>query len=314
MSDPFTLAAIRTGETLALLEVLAEFNYPTVISTKSAFVSQEPSIGILKRGTFIVQFSFSTPCKDTSKILEPRASSPADRMEAVRALVGSYIPTTLRLQPVLPGHENSVDSLIEEAGDSGVFHVAAEFLKVGSEASQASRARLNRGVGIDVAEHYKKAGARYIGREYVLPIELRFPHHQRWRELAHSKAMTYGFADLDLLHLSDGRCCCSGIDAIQGFQGFNRFTITEATKTAMELKAPVRIEHIVEYFTPRSTISHWVNSRVRRAVNTPAAPIEAYIRHKWLTYSSHLTPAMFQGIERDQSNPEQFIVEVDEAH
>jgi hypothetical protein len=230
-------------------------------------------------------------------------------MQTVRELTSNQVPTSLRLQPILPGHEEHIDQLIREAGESGAFHVAAEFLKVGSEASAATRSRLNRSLGINVAEHYKQAGAKYVGREHILPVELRLPHHKRWRQVAHRYGMTYGFADLDLLHRSDGSCCCSGIDTIQGFNGFSRFTVTEATKKAMELDGLVVWDHISRQDRPQFTISHWVNSKVRKAVNVPSAPMEAYIRSKWISPSTtHLSPAMFHGVQRSSDNPDQFII------
>jgi len=48
-----------------------------------------------------------------SRILEPRAPSPHERLELVKGLIKDSVPTVVRYQPFIPGISDQDDSLIK---------------------------------------------------------------------------------------------------------------------------------------------------------------------------------------------------------
>ncbi|MEH6726669.1 MAG: radical SAM protein, partial [Hyphomicrobiales bacterium] len=63
-----------------------------------------------------VALSVTTMDKKLSRAMEPRAASPAKRLEALQALHDAGIPTTMMVAPIIPGLNDSEIERILEAG------------------------------------------------------------------------------------------------------------------------------------------------------------------------------------------------------
>ena len=122
MRHPFQPGA-RLGITRRFLETLIEFEYPTVISTRSTLPAAEPYLDLLRQMKFVVvQFSFVSTRAEISRRLEPQTPTPVELLTTMQKLANFGIPVTCRWQPYVPGvsdlHENSSKGLAARGRDT----------------------------------------------------------------------------------------------------------------------------------------------------------------------------------------------------
>jgi len=104
------------------LEVLAEYRNPVGLITKNRLVTRD--IDILQEmaawGGACAIVSVTTLNADLCGKLEPRASRPAARLEAIEALANAGIPVGVNAAPMIPGlTDNELPAIIKAAADAG---------------------------------------------------------------------------------------------------------------------------------------------------------------------------------------------------
>ena len=73
------------------------------------------------QGLARVYLSVTTLDADLARKLEPRASAPARRIEALRELVQAGVPTGVMIAPVIPQlTDRDLEAILEAAADAGV--------------------------------------------------------------------------------------------------------------------------------------------------------------------------------------------------
>jgi DNA repair photolyase len=110
------------------LELMAEFNYPVQILTKSTLVRRDLDLlgRINRRSRALVCFSVSSVDERISRIYEPGVPSPAERLEALKGIKALGIPCALFLLPVIPfvtDTEQLIDAALQAATDVGVDYL-----------------------------------------------------------------------------------------------------------------------------------------------------------------------------------------------
>ncbi len=108
--------------TRRILEVLAEFQHPVGILTKSALIQRDLDIlgPMAEKGLVRTGVSITTLDRTLARIMEPRAATPPRRLETIRALSEAGVPVTVMVAPIIPGltcHE--MESIMEAAADAG---------------------------------------------------------------------------------------------------------------------------------------------------------------------------------------------------
>jgi hypothetical protein len=295
MSDPFPPMERRVGVTRRVLETLADNDYPTVISTKSVEVASDDCLDVLSRGTFMVQLSVSSLDDSLMYAIDLGAPSPSERIAAVRRLSEAGIPVTCRIQPILPSKESDAVEVVAAVADAGAKHVGAEHLKLPIESSWRGNDILASALGREALRRYREHGRR-IGREWVLPPEMRIDTMLAIREQAHGLGMTFGAADNDLLPISDGNCCCSGADFVDGFQGFFRFNYAEAVRRA-DQEGLTSFHSIGEAWYPAMTMARFMNSRSRIVrEDGSGGGVKEYLARNWNGRANGASPQMFIGV------------------
>ena len=85
--------------------MLEETNHPVGIVTKSALVVRDVDIlaRMAENGLAKVALSVTTLDRRIARAMEPRAATPAKRIEAVRRLSEAGIPTAVMVAPIIPG-------------------------------------------------------------------------------------------------------------------------------------------------------------------------------------------------------------------
>src|SRR5438270_334319 len=91
--------------TRSCLEVLEEFRNPVMIITKNQLVARD--VDVLKRMAEFkcaaVFLSITTLDAELARVMEPRTSSPANRLAAIETLAGEGVPVGVLAAPTIPG-------------------------------------------------------------------------------------------------------------------------------------------------------------------------------------------------------------------
>lgn len=108
--------------TRAVLEVLLDWRHPVRIVTKSARVLRDLDLLQALAALDLVQVELSLTTLDSSlaRAMEPRASRPARRLDAIAGLAAHGVPVGVMTSPVIPGlncHE--LERLLEAAAGAG---------------------------------------------------------------------------------------------------------------------------------------------------------------------------------------------------
>ncbi|WP_144300247.1 PA0069 family radical SAM protein [Elioraea rosea] len=117
-TDPYQPVERQLKLTRAVLEVLAEFNHPCTIVTKSALVARDIDIlaPMAERRLVRVCLSVTTLDRSLANVMEPRAATPSRRLQAIEALSAAGIPTAVLAAPMIPGLNDAEMERILEAG------------------------------------------------------------------------------------------------------------------------------------------------------------------------------------------------------
>lgn len=129
VTDAYQPVERRLGITRACIQVLAEFRNPVAIITKSHLVTRDADLlGALARHEAArVILSVTSLDPELARKLEPRAASPARRLDAIRRLTKAGIPTAVMVGPVIPGlTDHELPSILEAAAEAGA--AAASFV------------------------------------------------------------------------------------------------------------------------------------------------------------------------------------------
>ena len=121
-TDPYQPVERETKSTRSVLEVMARFNQPFSIITKSNLITRDLDIlGPMGRQGLCSAFvSITTLDRGLARAMEPRASTPQRRLDAVTALAEAGVPVGVGFAPVIPGlNDHELESILEAAAKAG---------------------------------------------------------------------------------------------------------------------------------------------------------------------------------------------------
>jgi DNA repair photolyase len=105
-----------------VLEVLEARGHPVGIVTKSALVTRDIDIlsRMAERGLAKVALSVTTMDRMLARTMEPRASTPTKRLEAIRQLSDAGIPASVMVAPIVPGlTDPEIERILDSAHAAG---------------------------------------------------------------------------------------------------------------------------------------------------------------------------------------------------
>lgn len=105
-----------------ILEVLEARGHPVGIVTKSALVTRDIDIlsRMAERGLAKVALSVTTLDRMLARTMEPRASTPTKRLEAIWQLSDAGIPTSVMVAPIIPGlTDQEMERILDSARAAG---------------------------------------------------------------------------------------------------------------------------------------------------------------------------------------------------
>ncbi|MCW5722412.1 MAG: PA0069 family radical SAM protein [Devosia sp.] len=117
-TDPYQPAERKHKLTRGILEVMLETKHPVMITTKSALILRDLDLLRELARLNLVKVALSVTSMDhrLSRKMEPRASSPARRLEAIRALSEAGVPTAIFASPMVPAINDMELERILDAG------------------------------------------------------------------------------------------------------------------------------------------------------------------------------------------------------
>lgn len=121
-TDPYQPVERTRKITRGLLEVLQRFNQPFSIITKSNLITRDVDIlGPMGRDRLASAFvSITTLDRDLARAMEPRAATPARRLDAVKRLADAGVPVGVGFAPVIPGlNDHELEAILEAAARAG---------------------------------------------------------------------------------------------------------------------------------------------------------------------------------------------------
>ncbi len=121
-TDPYQPVERETNSTRSILEVMQRFNHPFSIITKSVLIARDADIlgDMGERGLASAFVSITTLDRKLARAMEPRASTPAKRLEAISRLADAGCPVGVGFAPVIPGlNDHELEAVLEAAQKAG---------------------------------------------------------------------------------------------------------------------------------------------------------------------------------------------------
>lgn len=122
VTDPYQPIERQRRVTRQVLRVLSDFNHPVGITTKSARVLDDLELlaDMAKRRLVMVSMSVTSLDRDLARKLEPRASTPANRLDAIRQLSQAGVPVAVSVAPIIPAlTDHEIEAIIAAAAEAG---------------------------------------------------------------------------------------------------------------------------------------------------------------------------------------------------
>lgn len=121
-TDPYQPVERDLKSTRSILEVMQRFNHPFSIITKSVLIARDADIlgPMGKAGLASAFVSITTLDRGLARAMEPRASTPGKRLEAISRLADAGCPVGVGFAPVIPGlNDHELESILEAAAKAG---------------------------------------------------------------------------------------------------------------------------------------------------------------------------------------------------
>ncbi|WP_298424722.1 PA0069 family radical SAM protein [Rhodoblastus sp.] len=121
-TDPYQPIEREHRVMRGILEVLAETSHPVAIVTKSALVLRDLDLigPMAEKGLIKVALSITTLDRGLARTMEPRATTPQRRLEAIEKLSQAGVPTAVMVAPVVPGvTDHEIETILTRAFAAG---------------------------------------------------------------------------------------------------------------------------------------------------------------------------------------------------
>jgi DNA repair photolyase len=116
-----------------ILEVLERFGHPVGIVTKSALVLRDLDIlsRMARRRLAKVALSVTTLDPKLARVMEPRASAPVRRLDALAKLTEAGVPTSVMVAPIIPAiNDAEIERILDAAAAVGVREAGYVLLRL----------------------------------------------------------------------------------------------------------------------------------------------------------------------------------------
>jgi DNA repair photolyase len=133
VTDPYQPIERRLRITRACIEVLAEFRNPLAVITKNHLVTRDIDLLAPMAADRAAQVFLSITTLDDklARVMEPRASRPGLRLEALRKLRAAGIPAGVMVAPIIPAlTDHEVPAILEAAAEAGAMSAGCTVVRL----------------------------------------------------------------------------------------------------------------------------------------------------------------------------------------
>jgi DNA repair photolyase len=133
VTDPYQPIEGELGITRRCLEILADCRQPIAVVTKNHLVTRDiDHLSELARFKAVtVYLSITTLNNDLARVLEPRASAPRRRLEALEKLSAAGIPCGVLVAPVIPAlNDHEISDIVAAAASAGAAQASMILLRL----------------------------------------------------------------------------------------------------------------------------------------------------------------------------------------
>jgi DNA repair photolyase len=145
-TDPYQPIERSLGLMRQVLEVLRDFRHPVGITTKAALITRDLDLlaPMAAQNLVRVAISVTTLDRDLARLLEPRAPTPARRIEAIRLLSDAGVPVAVFASPMIPGlNDHELEAILEAAAQAGARSASAILIRLPMEVAPLMEAWLH---------------------------------------------------------------------------------------------------------------------------------------------------------------------------
>jgi DNA repair photolyase len=132
-TDPYQPIERQWQVTRQILEVLAACDHPVAIITKNALVERDLDLlaPMAKKNLAQVYVSVTTLDHEIARRMEPRASAPRRRIEAIRALADAGVPAGVMVAPIVPFlTDEGIEAVLEAAAKAGATRAGYTMMRL----------------------------------------------------------------------------------------------------------------------------------------------------------------------------------------
>ncbi|WP_442756816.1 PA0069 family radical SAM protein [Methylocystis sp. JAN1] len=132
-TDPYQPLEKRHRVMRSVLETLARARHPVAIVTKSALVLRDLDLlaPMARDGLAKVAISVTTLDPRLARIMEPRAATPARRLDAMEKLAAAGVPVAVMTAPVIPAiNDDEIESILTRARAAGAREAGYVMLRL----------------------------------------------------------------------------------------------------------------------------------------------------------------------------------------
>ncbi len=132
-TDPYQPVEREHRITRQILETLRDFGHPFSIVTKSALVLRDLDIigPMAARNLAHVFVSVTTLDRELARTMEPRASTPGRRLDAIRGLAAAGVKVGVMAAPMIPAlNDMELEAILEAARDAGATSAGYTLLRL----------------------------------------------------------------------------------------------------------------------------------------------------------------------------------------
>ena len=201
-SDPYPNLEAETGFMRKCLELLSRQDCKVQIITKSTLVTRD--MDLLKKIPSMVSLTITTDDDWTARLLEPRAPSSTERLKTAETLVKNGIPTSVRIDPIIPFVNDNQDKLVRAISLIGVKHITSSTYKIKPDNWRRFSTAMPE-VASKLRPLYFEKGEKIGGYNY-LPSDLRLKLMQNVKVLANKYGLKFGVCREGLTRLSTATC------------------------------------------------------------------------------------------------------------
>ena len=135
-TDPYQPAEREHRLTRQILEIMLETRHPVTITTKNALVVRDLDIltELAKLGLVSVALSITSLDHRLARKMEPRASTPSRRLEALKLLAEAGVPSLVMAAPMIPAiNDMELERILDAAAAQGAKSAGMVLLRLPGE-------------------------------------------------------------------------------------------------------------------------------------------------------------------------------------